>query len=80
MRNKKLKVAKWEIKRNLQNKTFIISTFVTPAIFLFFLFIGSLVGGNDEPDMTEMGEAHQPIMKFQSTLQGMKKLLSHFRV
>lgn len=56
MRNKKLKVAKWEIKRNLQNKTFIISTFVTPAIFLFFLFIGSLVGGNDEPDMTEMGE------------------------
>ncbi|MBM7631938.1 ABC transporter permease [Geomicrobium sediminis] len=56
MRNKKLKVAKWEIKRNLQNKTFIISTFVTPAIFLFFLFIGSLVGGNDEPDMTEVGE------------------------
>ncbi|EZH68065.1 hypothetical protein DH09_01400 [Bacillaceae bacterium JMAK1] len=55
MRSKKLKVAKWEIKRNLQNKTFIISTFVTPAIFMFFLLIGSFVGGNDEPEMTEVG-------------------------
>lgn len=47
MRNA-MKVARWEIKRNLKNKTFVISIFLTPAIFLFFMFVGSLVGGSDD--------------------------------
>ena len=41
MRNS-LKVAKWEIKRNLTNKSFIISLLSTPIIFLAFFFIPML--------------------------------------
>ncbi len=41
MRNS-FKVAKWEIKRNLSNKSFIISLFITPLMFLFFLLVPSL--------------------------------------
>lgn len=37
-----LKVAKWEVKRNLKNKSFIISLFLTPLIFLAFAIIPSL--------------------------------------
>ncbi|WP_453992258.1 ABC transporter permease [Bacillus nitroreducens] len=46
MRNA-MKVAKWEIKRNLKNKSFLIGLFLTPAIFLAFMFIGSFFGGSD---------------------------------
>lgn len=42
-----MKVAKWEIKRNLKNKSFLIGLFLTPAIFLAFMFIGSFFGGSD---------------------------------
>jgi len=41
MRNS-LKVAKWEIKRNMTNKSFIISMLSTPIIFLAFFFIPML--------------------------------------
>lgn len=46
MRNS-LKVAKWEIKRNMKNKSFIISLLLTPAIFAFFFFVPQLFNGKD---------------------------------
>lgn len=42
------KVAKWEIKRNLKNKSFIISLIITPIIFMLFAFIPSLFKSEDE--------------------------------
>ncbi|WP_121640842.1 ABC transporter permease [Virgibacillus sp. Bac330] len=51
MRNS-LKVAKWEVKRNLRNKTFIIGMFLTPLFIIGFMFLGELIGGDDEE--TEM--------------------------
>ncbi|GAB3048678.1 ABC transporter permease [Virgibacillus ainsalahensis] len=49
MRNT-MKVAKWEIKRNMKNKTFIIGLFLTPAIFLFFFMMPTIFGGSDEEE------------------------------
>lgn len=43
-----MKVAKWEIKRNLKNKSFIIGLFLTPVIFLLFAMLPSLFGDSDE--------------------------------
>src|SRR5699024_5118567 len=53
MRNA-MKVAKWEIKRNIKNKSLIIGIFMTPAIFLIITFIGGLMGisGGDEVQQT----------------------------
>ncbi|MFC4322534.1 ABC transporter permease [Litchfieldia salsa] len=51
MRNS-LKVAKWEMKRNMKNKTFLIGLFLTPILFLGFMFIGTLFEdseGEQEP-------------------------------
>lgn len=47
MRNT-IKVAKWEIKRNLKNKSFIISLFLTPIIFVLFGFLGSMMGDDSD--------------------------------
>lgn len=47
MRNA-MKVAKWEIKRNLKNKSFLIGLFLTPVLFLGFMFLGSLFGDSDD--------------------------------
>lgn len=47
MRNT-MKVAKWEIKRNMKSKSFIIGLFLTPAIFLAFFLLPDLFGGSDE--------------------------------
>lgn len=47
MRNS-MKVAKWEIRRNLKNKTFLIGLFLTPLLFLFFGFLGSLFNDSDD--------------------------------
>lgn len=47
MRNA-MKVAKWEIKRNLKNKSFIIGLFMTPLIFFIFMFIGGLMNDSDD--------------------------------
>ena len=49
MRNS-LKVAKWEIKRNMTNKSFIISLLSTPVIFLAFFFIPMLFNNADSAD------------------------------
>lgn len=48
------KVAKWEIKRNMMNKSFLISLLLTPAIFAFFLFIPQLFGGNDSEKVIDV--------------------------
>lgn len=48
MRNS-MKVARWELKRNLKNKSFIIGLFLTPAIFALFLIVPSLFS-EDEAD------------------------------
>ncbi|EQB38320.1 MULTISPECIES: ABC transporter permease [Virgibacillus] len=42
------KVAKWEIKRNLKNKTFIIGMFLTPILIVGFMLLGDLFGGSDD--------------------------------
>src|SRR5690625_723749 len=46
MRNS-YKVAKWEVKRNLKNKSFIIGLFLTPLIFLAFAIIPRLFSNID---------------------------------
>ena len=53
MRNS-LKVAKWEIKRNMTNKSFIISILSTPVIFLAFFFIPMLFNKSDSADDTNV--------------------------
>ncbi|WP_419893062.1 ABC transporter permease [Oceanobacillus kimchii] len=44
------KVAKWEIKRNLKNKTFVIGLFISPLLLLLFYFIGSLFSDSNESE------------------------------
>ncbi|WP_010097754.1 ABC transporter permease [Ornithinibacillus scapharcae] len=51
MRNS-MKIAKWEIKRNLKNKSFVIGLFLTPLLILGFGFLGSLFDSDDEPEET----------------------------
>ncbi|MBS4210113.1 ABC transporter permease [Bacillus sp. FJAT-50079] len=53
MRNS-LKVAKWEIKRNMTNKSFIISLLLTPILFMVFFFVPSLFSGNDTEDIVNV--------------------------
>ncbi|SET19172.1 ABC-2 type transport system permease protein [Salinibacillus kushneri] len=48
MRNS-LKVAKWEYKRNMKNKSFIISLFLTPVLFLVFFNL-PLLFDNDQAE------------------------------
>ena len=47
-----MKVARWEIKRNIKNKSFIIGLFLTPLLILGFGFLGSLFGSEDETQST----------------------------
>ncbi|NIK11450.1 ABC transporter permease [Alkalibacillus almallahensis] len=54
MRNS-LKVGKWEMKRNLKSKSFLISLFLTPLIFIFFATVPNLLmddGGDEESGTT----------------------------
>lgn len=51
MRNS-FKVAKWEVKRNLKNKSFIIGLFLTPLIILAFAIIPSLFTDFEMDDTT----------------------------
>lgn len=46
MRNT-MKVARWELKRNLKNKSFLIGLLLTPAMFAFFMIVPSLFGSDD---------------------------------
>lgn len=48
-----MKVAKWEIKRNMKNKTFLIGLFLTPVLIVAFMFIGSLFSDDSEDLATE---------------------------
>lgn len=41
------KVAKWEIRRNLKNKTFLVSIFLTPVLFLLFAFLPNVISSFD---------------------------------
>ncbi|MBU9723296.1 MULTISPECIES: ABC transporter permease [Bacillaceae] len=45
------KVARWEIKRNMKNKTFLIGMLSTPVIFIGFMLLGSLFGGSDSENI-----------------------------
>ncbi|WP_226578270.1 ABC transporter permease [Halobacillus litoralis] len=47
------KVAKWEYKRNATNKSFIISTLLTPVIFLLFAFLPSMFSGSESSNDPE---------------------------
>ncbi|MCA0172597.1 ABC transporter permease [Bacillus sp. RAR_GA_16] len=40
-----LKVAKWEFKQNMTNKSFLISIFMTPTILILFSFLPSIISG-----------------------------------
>jgi len=51
MRNT-MKVAKWEIKRNMKSKSFIIGLFLTPIIFLAFFLLPDLFSSDDEAATT----------------------------
>lgn len=53
MRNS-LKVAKWEVKRNLKNKSFIIGLLLTPIIILAFAFLGNWMGESSDDGGEEM--------------------------
>jgi ABC-2 type transport system permease protein len=45
-----MKVAKWEMKRNMKNKSFLIGLFLTPILFLGFMFIGSIFGDEESEE------------------------------
>lgn len=45
-----IKIARWEIKRNLKNKTFLFGLFLTPAIFLGFMLLGTFFTDSDNED------------------------------
>lgn len=51
--NNSFKVAKWEIKRNMMNKSFLISLIMTPALFLLFFTIPMLFS-NNQSDQTSV--------------------------
>ncbi|MFD1032599.1 ABC transporter permease [Metaplanococcus flavidus] len=51
MRNT-MKVAKWEIKRNMKSKSFIIGLVLTPLIFLAFFLLPDLFSSDDEAATT----------------------------
>src|SRR5690625_4881559 len=46
------KVAKWEIKRNMKNKSFVIGLLITPLIFLFFMIVPGLFGDSEPETIT----------------------------
>ncbi len=45
-----MKVAKWEYRRNMKNKSFIIGLFVTPLLFLLFFNLPSLFDDSEEEE------------------------------
>lgn len=48
------KVAKWEFKRNMKNKSFLIGLFLTPILMLAFMFLSSLLGDSDHNQKNKM--------------------------
>ncbi|TFD99455.1 ABC transporter permease [Jeotgalibacillus salarius] len=49
MRNS-LKVARWEFKRNVKNKSFVISLLLTPVLFILFATLPTLLSGSGSDD------------------------------
>lgn len=47
------KVAKWEIRRNLKSKSFLISLFLTPIIFAIFATVPTLLSDSGEDQDSE---------------------------
>lgn len=43
-----MKIAKWEIKRNLKNKSFLIGLFLTPVLIFGIWFIGGVFDDSDD--------------------------------
>lgn len=43
-----MKVAKWEIKRNMKNKSYLIGLLLTPIIIIGFMVLGSVFGDSEE--------------------------------
>lgn len=52
MRNA-MKVAKWEIKRNMKNKSFLIGLFLTPLLIVIFGLIGNWIGSSSDDSSNE---------------------------
>ncbi|PYZ97349.1 hypothetical protein CR205_01730 [Alteribacter lacisalsi] len=50
MRNS-MKVAKWEMKRNMMNKSYFISLLLTPAIFVFFFTVPAMFTSDPSDEM-----------------------------
>lgn len=76
-----LKVSKWEIQRNLKNKSFIIGLFLTPILFLAFFFIPDLLSNLSEDNETMTLHINDEINitnEFQSTLE--EHHLSHWEI
>lgn len=63
MRNT-MKVAKWEIKRNLKNKSFVIGLFLTPILMVVFGFLGNLMGGDTSDSETAKIYVHDELNTF----------------
>ncbi|WP_404406938.1 ABC transporter permease [Jeotgalibacillus malaysiensis] len=51
MRNS-LKVARWEFKRNVKNKSFVISLLLTPVLFILFATLPTLLSGSSSDEET----------------------------
>ncbi|ALX49694.1 ABC transporter permease [Lentibacillus amyloliquefaciens] len=68
MRNA-MKVGKWEIKRNLKNKSFLIGMFLTPALILVFFFFGSLFGDSGDGGETTQVYVNDQLGMFEGLQQ-----------
>lgn len=49
-----MKIAKWEIKRNMKNKTFLIGLFLTPILIVAFFLIGSLFDEDNNEESEQL--------------------------
>jgi len=59
-----MKVAKWEVKRNLKNKSFVIGLFLTPILMVVFGFLGNLMGGDTSDNETAKIYVHDELNTF----------------
>lgn len=64
MRNS-LKVAKWEVKRNMKNKSFLIGLFLTPLIIAVFMIVPALFTDHDDDDESVTVYIHDQLEIFQ---------------
>lgn len=72
MRNA-FKVAKWEFRRNMKNKSFLIGLFITPAIFLLFMFLGSLLDDADDGRPTTHIFVHDRLGLFETLEEAVRQ-------